>query len=30
MDNSGELDDLVNDIVAHNIQQEVDLEEEEG
>ena len=30
MDDSGELDDLVNDIIAHNIQQEVNLEEEEG
>ena len=30
MDNSRELNDLVNDIVAHNIQQEVNLEEEEG
>ena len=30
VDDSGELNNLVNDIVAHNIQQEVDLEEEEG
>jgi hypothetical protein len=30
VDDYGELDDLVDDIVAHNTQQEVDLEEEEG
>ena len=30
VDDHGELDDLVDDIVAHNTEQEVDLEEEEG
>jgi len=29
-DDAGELEDLVDDIVAHNTQQEVDLVEEEG
>ena len=30
VDDAGELKDLVDDIIAHNTQQEVDLVEEEG